>query len=68
MNDGRKSRFDEDDIGGRSGGIGSTFDGDSDVGSRKGGSVVSSISSLIAIQRVSNGRDTTQSNERGREE
>lgn len=45
VDDGRKSGLDEDDIGGGTGGVGGTLDGDSDVGAREGRGVVGSVSS-----------------------
>ena len=45
MDDGRKPRFSQDNVGGTSGSISSTFDGDTDVGSRKGRSVVCTVTS-----------------------
>ena len=45
MNDGRKSGFGKNDIGGTSSGIGSTLDGNTDVGTGESGSIVGTITS-----------------------
>jgi hypothetical protein len=45
VDDGGKSRLGEDDVGGTTGGVGGTLDGDSDVGTGEGGGVVGSVSS-----------------------
>lgn len=45
VNDGRKSGFGKNDIGGTTSGIGSTLDGDSDVGTGESGSIVGTVTS-----------------------
>lgn len=45
VNNGRKSGLGENDIGGTTGSVGGSLDGDSDVGAGKGGGIVGSISS-----------------------
>lgn len=45
VDNGRQSGFSQDDIGGTSSGIGSTLDGDTDVGTRQSGSIVGTVTS-----------------------
>jgi hypothetical protein len=45
VDDGRKSGLGKNDIGGTTGSVGSTLDGDTDVGTGKSGSVVGTVTS-----------------------
>lgn len=45
VNDGGQSGFGQDNVGGTSSGVGSTLDGDTDVGSGQGGGVVGTVTS-----------------------